>query len=450
MPPATETQLSDVFKLDEVVVYHVEQMEDASPLLITTVTEPWAYAVGFPRLGGFESTQGPFKITVHATVEDGVIGIGALNWNQRDFIAECLRGVGDRTFELTLESLEQVESLIVRNARSGHQKSKISIDSISVHPAPELPQPTSLKDVTTRPFTPNALRNDTFFTSFLTTEKCQLTCVMCHFNGPKAEKRAGRLDPLLVEKGLRELKPGQKAAFSSTGDFFMDPNWESYLRRAHELGLKPTILTHGQWFTEEIADRVLEAGVRLIEFSVDSIDEDQYRRIRRGGELQVVLDACQYLRKRKESYPDLRIHVNCILLKPNLGRQEEITNFWRGKVDQLFFNAEYHDIFDFRHISFIPPARVDCEINTYVLPSGHIAPCGAIIAYSHDNDVSWLPHLSRDTLSEAHKKLCDLYDDQSSPLGALCRNCDWWVVFAESEGRSPYRQAIPFEEQLVK
>ena len=308
--------------------------------------------------------------------------------------------------------------------------------------------PNSLLLVTRQPFTPKAERNRTVpMGSITATEVCNLTCVMCHFNGPNAVKKGKTLAPALVEKTLDQLAPGQEIWFAATGEFFMDPNALDHLRAASRRGMKPCVLSHGQLFTPQLLDQVLEAGVRLIRMSADSTDPDQFRKIRRGGELHRILDACQYLREQKTRYPGLRIEINCTLFKNTFPKQQEMIDFWRGKVDQVNFNAEYHDTWRYRNTFFNPEKRNDCKIQLYVLPSGRIAPCCAMMVHAHDHDVSWLPHVAEVSLEEAYRRLSDLYEDSSSPLAKLCQTCDWWIMWTPPEnGATPYLRCVPLDD----
>src|SRR5690242_3268031 len=90
-------------------------------------------------------------------------------------------------------------------------------------------------------FKPKAKRASTPPLGYLmTTELCHLSCVMCHFNGPKAARRgANTLDPGLVIKILKSRPRGERIWFVSTGEFFNDPNALAYTRAASELGLRP-------------------------------------------------------------------------------------------------------------------------------------------------------------------------------------------------------------------
>jgi sulfatase maturation enzyme AslB (radical SAM superfamily) len=220
-----------------------------------------------------------------------------------------------------------------------------------------------------------------------------------------------------------------------------------HLRAAAELGHTPSLLTNGLLFTPEILDEMLELGVRLVSLSVDAIDAGQYAKIRRGGDFDVILEACRQLRARKSRYPDLRVEVNNTLFKTTFPRQAEYVDFWRGKVDQVNFNAEYYDTFKFRNLLTDPGDRVHCQIRTFLVPNGKITPCCAMVVYQHTHETPWLPNVRDMSLEDAQVYLQGLYDDPESPLGKLCQGCDWWIMFKpDAQGNSPYVRYVPLDE----
>lgn len=297
-----------------------------------------------------------------------------------------------------------------------------------------------------RPFSPEASRQFAMG-AIATTEVCNLSCTFCHFNGPQAPKKAKQLSPDLVVKALRDLPRGSQVYFAATGEFFMDPNAVAHLTAAVEFGLVPLILTHGQLFSPELLDQLLLLGVRHFRMSCDAVEPKAYAKIRRGGELQKILDAAAQLRERKSTYPDINVEINCTLLSNSFHKQDEMTEFWRGKVDAVNFNAEYYDIFQFRNTHYLPEERVDCNLQTYVLPSGKIAPCCAVMVYAHDHDVSWLPDIRTHSLQEAHELLSDMYEDPKSELSSLCKKCDWWIMWTSKNGTTPYLRCVPLDEK---
>jgi uncharacterized Fe-S cluster-containing radical SAM superfamily protein len=432
---------------------HYELHPDATivsekPFVVATTGRRFAYAISFPVDSPNSLTAQPRRAVVRLKVRRGRIGVGVVSGDGQTYIAERQATLPDETVSVPVPAgrVGDVRWITLRNTATGSQACKfelVSVDFIDdrVEPA------TSLRDVTLKPFKAKAYRAERpKVASINTTDVCDLSCVMCHFNGPKATKKAGALVPSQVEKVLREIPAGEQIWFCATGEFFIDPNALSYLRRATELSLKPCVLTHGQLFKPKLMDDVLEAGVRLIRMSVDSSDADQYRKIRRGGELGTIIEACRYLRAKKaSSYPDLRVEINATLFKTTFAKQSEMEAFWRPLVDQVNFNAEYFNTFQFRNIFYQPQDRVDCDIELYIMPSGRIVPCCAMAVYQHDNDVSWLPHVDEvSSLREAYDRLCDLYEDPNGPMAPLCAKCDWWIMFMP--GNSPYIRAVDLEK----
>jgi hypothetical protein len=176
---------------------------------------------------------------------------------------------------------------------------------------------------------------------------------------------------------------------------------------------------------------------------VDAIDPDRYARIRRGARLDIILDACAHLRRRKRDYPDLRVGVTAISFPRQPTERSVVEEFWRPRVDYVQFVSEVYDVLRFRRVFYLPPQRTDCHVKLLPLPTGRIAPCCAVMIHAHENDVSWLPHLAEDSPEAAYRKLCDLYDDPQSPLGQLCKTCDWWVQFHSDDGlRSPIYERV--------
>lgn len=280
----------------------------------------------------------------------------------------------------------------------------------------------------------------------MTTEFCHLSCVMCHFNGPKAGRRgAVTLDPDIVIDVLKHRPKGAPFWFVATGEFFSDPNALRYIRTASELGLSPGAITHGQLLVPELIDEVLDAGLKRLLISVDSIDADQYAKIRRGGSLDVILNAFSHLRDARRAGRDITFGVSTICFTKQRHSRQEVIEFWRDKIDFLQFVSEYYDVFHLRRLFTMPERRTNCRLELIPLPTGKVAPCCAIAIYAHDHDVSWLPDLAEVSQDEAYHRLCDLYEDPASPLAALCRQCDWWTQFhVDAQGNSPHFEIMWF------
>jgi len=306
----------------------------------------------------------------------------------------------------------------------------------------------ALERLTTASFTPRADRGaEPDFSGFATTETCELSCVFCHFNGPNATKKAKTLAPELIDKGLRQVPAGRKVHFAATGDFFQDPHAMEHLQKSIDLGHPVNVLSHGQSMPPERLEEMLAMGVREFRFSVDHIEPRAYAKIRRGGDLERVLSTIEYLRQRKQDIPDISVEVNCILIGDTKERMQEFADFWSTRVDAVHFHAEYYDVLKFRNLFFVPEKRNDCHIQLYVLPSGQIAPCCAMMVQSHETDTSWLPNIADTSLQEAYDRLCDMYENPSSELGKVCAKCQWWVMWSDQkDGGTPYMRTCRFDQ----
>ncbi len=281
-----------------------------------------------------------------------------------------------------------------------------------------------------------------------TTEVCNISCSMCHFNGPTAVRKAGTLNPEQVRQYLAGIPKGQELSFAGTGEFFMDPNALDYLRMAVEYGHKPYILTNGQLLTPSLIDEILAIGVRLIRISVDAIDSDMYSKVRQGGDFSVILAACAYLKEQKAQYPSLRVEINNTRFLNTAKQEAQFVDFWRDKVDVVNFNAEYYDIFKFRNKFFEPTERANCEMSVYLLPTGQMAPCCAMMVYQHYHNVDWLPHIDDTTPEAAYEQFVGLYNDPESDFRKnICSKCDWWIMWAKDEaGNTPYWRSVQLSE----
>ena len=305
-----------------------------------------------------------------------------------------------------------------------------------------------LKSLTAPSFRPKVARLETPPLGYvMTTEFCHLSCVMCHFNGPKAGRRgATTLDPEIVLDILKTRPKDDQFWFVATGEFFSDPSALRYIRAASELGLSPGAISHGQLLQPGFIDDILAAGLKRLLISVDSIDAAQYAKIRRGGSLETILDAFAYLREKQQAGADISFGVSAICFPKPKHTKQEVAEFWRDKVDFLQFVAEYRDVFRLQQLFFLPECRTDCRLELVPLPTGKVAPCCAIAIYAHDHDVSWLPDLAETGQESAYRQLCDLYDDPASPLARLCTQCDWWTQFhVDERGNTPIFERIWFD-----
>jgi len=210
------------------VAQSVDFTDNGRCLSVVTSPQQWAYAVVFPLLSEIATDPSELiEIHVRVRVLDGKVGIGVLRPDESAFSDESFRGPHPKSTDVVLyvEGGQAIGRLVVRNAEQGELVSRIEIEEIRVL-ASERPEQGSysLQAVTRAPFTPQAPRSRVFdLGAISTTEACNLSCVMCHFNGLRVEKKFGTLDAKLVEKALVQIPPGREVWFGGTGELCMDP-----------------------------------------------------------------------------------------------------------------------------------------------------------------------------------------------------------------------------------
>jgi len=106
-----------------------------------------------------------------------------------------------------------------------------------------------------------------------------------------------------------------------SGDIIFDHiRHGGWLDRLIDLGIDYGIDTHGNDLTDDIAKKLLASRLRDINFSIDSLDPDDYPRIRRGAKpIGEVLDTIRmFMALRNQVRPDLKVTMSFVLMKRNL------------------------------------------------------------------------------------------------------------------------------------
>jgi organic radical activating enzyme len=284
-----------------------------------------------------------------------------------------------------------------------------------------------------------------------TTFKCDLRCVMCPLHGEEARKR--RIHPTLAEamvkRFLNELPGPQRVTFTG-GEPLIDPNIFEYIEYATERGHRVSLLTNGQHLSPQTIDRLLDMGVEGFHISVDSIDHERFAAIRIHGNLQVILDAIDYLHTKRAAYPRLHVVVNVVLFEGESFEQKssEYAAFWAGKADRIHFMVEHHMGSNQASTFFEPVERVPCDLFVRLSPNGKMTPCCSVVSSRGNDPVEWLPAIHETTPQEAFDGFVDMYRDPESPLRQVCKSCTQWKRFARDEnGNTPYRATLHYDRR---
>lgn len=154
-----------------------------------------------------------------------------------------------------------------------------------------------------------------------TTSSCNLNCIYCN---PK--RLTDRKLDMTNQEILGIIKAGvatgiRKVSWTG-GEPTIRPNFIKLIEKAKKLGIrKQGITTNGVIFFK-IADKLKKAGLTKVNFSLDTLDRDEYKRICKLDALRLVIKS---IKKALELYPQVKI--NCVITKSNFHVIDKFINF---------------------------------------------------------------------------------------------------------------------------
>ncbi|SHK32414.1 putative heme d1 biosynthesis radical SAM protein NirJ2 [Fibrobacter sp. UWEL] len=115
--------------------------------------------------------------------------------------------------------------------------------------------------------------------SWMTTNKCNLTCKHCYQNAGDTRARE-----LTTEEGHKLIDEIKKAGFKimifSGGEPMTRPDIVELVEHASRVGLRPVFGTNGTMITAEMAQNLKKAGAMAMGISIDSIDPGRHNKFR--------------------------------------------------------------------------------------------------------------------------------------------------------------------------
>jgi MoaA/NifB/PqqE/SkfB family radical SAM enzyme len=172
------------------------------------------------------------------------------------------------------------------------------------------------------------------------TEVCNLACIHCpHPEFKRSEHYGARyLDPDLNAKMVEEVKRHgrgitQYIRYASNGEPLIHPKAYDMIEDAvRHSGVYVTITTNGTIMNEKRTRKLLEAGVHMIDISIDAFNPESYARIRVNGNLEITRsNVINLIRWVRESRKRTKIVVSYVEQPQNLAETADFERFWRDK-----------------------------------------------------------------------------------------------------------------------
>lgn len=121
---------------------------------------------------------------------------------------------------------------------------------------------------------------------------------------------------------------------SGGGEPMLHPKAVDLIEYAKKVGAKIGLITNGSKFTKESTKRILEAGVDMIEFSVDACDAGTYARVRKGLKWEVL---CENISRMVEMRNKIKSPSKIIAsaVKQEGVNIDDVEKFWIPLVDNF-------------------------------------------------------------------------------------------------------------------
>jgi MoaA/NifB/PqqE/SkfB family radical SAM enzyme len=172
------------------------------------------------------------------------------------------------------------------------------------------------------------------------TEVCNLACVHCpHPTFSKSEHYGARyLEPELNDKMIDEvLKHGQGKTqyirYASNGEPLIHPKGYDMIEAAvKRSGVFVTLTTNGTIMNEKRTQRLLDAGVHMIDISIDAFKHETYSKIRVNGDLSVTRqNVLRLIEWAQQSKANTKVVVSFVEQPQNIDEANEFENYWYDK-----------------------------------------------------------------------------------------------------------------------
>ena len=133
------------------------------------------------------------------------------------------------------------------------------------------------------------------------TDRCNFRCVYCRSADPEnyhdhdeilSWPELDRLAKIFLSLGIRKIRV-------TGGEPLVRDGVENYIARLHALGVQDLSITTNGHLLAERCERLMAAGLRRINISLDSLDPDKFERITRTKSFSAVMDGIEAVQKSR-------------------------------------------------------------------------------------------------------------------------------------------------------
>jgi len=158
------------------------------------------------------------------------------------------------------------------------------------------------------------------------TNSCNLSCIECPTGTNNLTRKLGQFSLSAFRKILEEKgKDLIYLNFYFQGEPFLNKQTTEMIKLASTQNIYTSTSTNAQLIDKKLAQEIVSSGLNRIIISIDGSSQEIYEKYRRGGKLNLVINATQNLVKAKaENNSRLKIVFQFLVFKHNEHQIDEI------------------------------------------------------------------------------------------------------------------------------
>ncbi|WP_158948621.1 radical SAM/SPASM domain-containing protein [Pseudodesulfovibrio cashew] len=200
------------------------------------------------------------------------------------------------------------------------------------------------------------------YVMFDVTNVCNAKCVHCPHSTVFPEKRgAKRHLPLeYFKQVVNECtdKPLNFVRITADGEPLLHPDIIEMLNYCGAKNVGPVgLTTNGSLMTEEMAQKVIDSGIFMVDFSLDAATEETYKNIRVGLSFKKTYENVnRFIELAREQRPEMKVMVSYVKQEGNLHEVDAFREYWEPKVNKVLVRELISNV------NLVDTPRADAEI----------------------------------------------------------------------------------------
>lgn len=224
--------------------------------------------------------------------------------------------------------------------------------------------------------------------------KCNYKCIMCYHSDKEQYELLNHKSKLShddVKKIIDEAsKIGTLSICLNAGNEpLLDRDIYKLVKYTKSKGILDVfITTNGSLLDENVAEKLIDAGLTQIRVSIDAFSEEVYKKVRRSNNFSLVKDNVKRLIKIRNKKGRILpiVRVSFVHMSINSHEFEDFKNYWKDIVDYVSIQRYTPVNLKPNMLTLIPKER-DSYKNTicsmpfsmiYIRANGDVFPCGRI------------------------------------------------------------------------